>query len=172
MNRIFPPTASRIGATLLALGLLAGCSVTTNGASSADTLSVQQFASEIAPIRLDVNESFDRWKERTCSSLAIADGDVLCHGNALILGSTVQTAYIKLNTITNTSASGYVGQPPAEISDLYQETLKVAAKAHDSGKAFQESGCEEKECIGLTVDLIGDAEDLRGTLEKWAPYLS
>lgn len=135
-------------------------------------VSVEQFAGRISPIKNDIDSWIADWEEATCSSLAVSRGATDCAAYATAGAFTAQAAYMQLDTLTNTDAPGYFGQPPAELEDLYQRTLDTASATNDVADTYLEVECPDTdECTGAVFDLATGMEDLASALSEWDPYL-
>ena len=135
-------------------------------------VSVEQFAGKVSPIKNDVDSWLTDWEDATCSSLAVSSGAADCGALATAGAFSAQAAYMQLDTLTNTDAPGYFGQPPAELEDLYQRTLETASATNDVADTYLEVECPDTdECTGAAFDLATGIENLSSALSEWDPYL-
>lgn len=160
-----------------ALLAAAGCSgspdpddPTSPGADTATAVgaTVRQWASEVAGIKEMVDESDQDWNDRTCSSIAVSEGDALCGATIIPMKYNAQTANITLGGLVEAGGRNSLGEPPAEIASLVDETVQAAAAAAMSGEAME---CPGDDCLGGASAFTRDWGDLVNVLAKWEPYL-
>lgn len=165
--------------TVLAL-LLSSCGASTDPVETdaqpvAETeesgATVEQFASLISEERRSVDEWIEDWHDNTCSTLSVADGDPLCE-TSLISGSLIaDTAKITMEGATKEGVPAYIGQPPEEITSIWQETFDAATTASEAGEAIPEDCSSADDCVGKVMDFTMAMDDLQGKYDAWAPYL-
>ena len=133
--------------------------------------SVEQFASIIAESRGAVDDWLDEWDEYTCSSLTVADGDPLCEASLTGGGYVALTASLKLEAATKTDAPAYIGDPPDEISIIWQSTEDAATAAATAGEDIPEGCSTSDECAGKVMEFTSAMTELQAKYGSWAPYM-
>lgn len=135
------------------------------------TVSVERYAGEIAALQVDLDEWFADWEETGCSLMSSQE-DLICSTYAMTGALTAEAVGTSVRTLSNEDAPGFVGHPPAEVADLYAETLESADAADAAGEAYNELECpEDDECLSATVTVIRALEDLDSEFTKWSPYI-
>lgn len=142
---------------------------TTTEASSAAT--VEQYAGQVASVWQSVQDWQESWEDATCSTLAAQDA-VDCRAYVSAGAMTGIAAGNSMSAISKPDAPGYLGEPPAEVADLYESTLAHATAAEDAGDAYIELDCpDDDDCLGATADVVFSLERLDDEFAKWEPYL-
>ena len=135
------------------------------------TATVEQYAGHVASVRQSVQEWKGWWEDATCSTLAAQDA-VDCRAYVVAGASTGMAAGHSMSAISKPDAPGYLGEPPAEVADLYESTLAHALAAKEAGEAYTELDCpEDDDCLGATADVVFSLEWLDDEFAKWEPYL-
>ena len=160
--------------------LLAGCA---SGSSSAEveasapaagveeTATVKQYASTISEQHAFVDAWLSAWDELGCKSTDLSD-DPTCSMSATTGGLRAAAAGLSINELSDDTADGYAGSPPAEIADLYESTLAAAQSAEDAGRTYiSELDCpDDDECPSALLKIHGAMRTLKGEFSKWTPY--
>jgi hypothetical protein len=75
----------------------------------------------------------------------------------------------------NPDSDNYLGEPPAEVTDLVANLIEAAVAVEPAVTAWQETGCEDPLSLdcgaaeSLAMDLA--VGDLTEAFDAWAPYL-
>lgn len=165
-------------AVLLALTGCSGTSASTPSPSAAtetpspseSVVSVSQWASAVAPLKAEWQETQESWEDATCSALAANDGAVDCA--AMLTTMQIQAATINLgvSAMANPEAkTGYLGTPPSEIATAYQ-ALADAAKAADTWESSPVD-CPGNDCLPNAIEFERAWKDLGSAFAAWEPWL-
>lgn len=180
-------------ASLAAVLLLAGCSAAAPASSvettapaeasesaepadtAADTGTVQQWASVIAEEVHRWDDWAEDWDASMCSSFAVSEGDLLCAVAMLSASMQASTTQIRLEAASNPDAPVFIAeQPPAEIADLYADTLATATLVDAAGQAWMNECNGQPEAAGCDArarDFDFGIGQLMSQLAAWGPYL-
>ncbi|MEU2200582.1 hypothetical protein [Isoptericola sp. NPDC019482] len=172
-------TRALLGAALL-VAVSAGCS--GEGSAGADVASseapesapatetvaettVDQWASIVAGQRHAVDEMNADWEDATCSATAIAMGDAPdCEAYLIAMGYTAETAAVAIGGAINPDSDTYLGDPPAEIADLYESTFEAADAASVAVSDWENEAA-------TPMDATRAWDDLLTKFAEWEPYL-
>jgi hypothetical protein len=91
--------------------------------------------------------------------------NVGCSVGWLTLSLTVQTFSLSFAGAAIQGTDSWIGVAPAEIEQLVDETLAVAGKAEEVGKAY------DPDDAGTERALREAAQDLASQLDAWKPYI-
>lgn len=170
-------------AVAVALFAAAGCGVSDNGAEpeptgASPTATAQatatnaQWASLVATHERDWREQAAKVEENCLDPAAL----FACTLGYETLSLKAQTIEIVIDgAATNADSDNYLGEPPAELTDLVANLIEAAVPVEPAVTAWQETGCEDP----LSLD-CGAAEsramvmavgDLTEAFDAWAPYL-
>lgn len=82
---------------------------------------------------------------------------------------------IDLEPASRDEARAYVGEPPAEIAPLVDDTIAVArevkATVNELDPARQRVDGKASGCLGLLLDFSSAMDDLSAELDAWDAYL-
>ena len=133
----------------------------------------EEFASLIAETRRDVDEWLDTWDENGCSSLGVSTGtDIMACEMSLISGGLIaDTAEIRMEGATKEGVPAYIGQPPENISIIWDSTKAAAAAASDAGEEIPDDCAASDECAGAVMNFLMAMDDLQGKYDAWEPYM-
>jgi hypothetical protein len=160
-------------AAVVAAGLgLSGCGDGTPEASAAvapssaasptmQTASVQQYAGIANSSIKSMRETWTAYKDDGCP---IDDSEIRCSADALTLDIQAQTLVKRLDGAAKPGVPAFIGDPPAELVGLVQETIEKAQAVDDS---VDESG----DIVGGGGALFQSGGSLMTTLDKWDPYI-
>ncbi len=161
---------------IAALLMCVGCSAAANVPSSSPVASVSspaattaQWASAIAPIKKDWEETQKSWDDATCSAIAAGEGAADCATLLATMQIQVATIHLKVSSLTKPDSSTYLGQPPTEVAAAY-EALQEAASAADIWESAPVH-CPGKTCGRAAVEFESSWKDLGSALVAWEPWL-
>ena len=142
-------------------------------ASASSEVSVERWAGIVAEQQLTLDDWSQKWDGNSCSALSIEFP--LC-GAALLSGSYIsQTMHITIWGPTVRGGNTYLGTVPAEIEDLYAETIELTEEAKVAGEAWQASTCSAdasgEGCTSLAFTLENALGAVKTKFAAWAPYL-
>lgn len=138
----------------------------------AATASVERWAGLVAERKLDTEGWFDDWNDALCSGLSSAAPD--CNIMLSSASFIARTNDIVIAGASNPAGNTYLGEVPAEIADLYAETISLTASAVAAGDAWSDADCRigtEGDCLRLATDFIRAMDNVRLKFAAWSPYL-
>jgi len=92
-----------------------------------------------------------------------------CSAGYTTLGYQAQTIQITLSGSHRVGSPTYVGEPPAKIADLLDETETAAGAVGDAADGLTAGGCSDPmACPALLITLTGAIDKLSGKLDAWA----
>lgn len=138
---------------------------------TADTseATVQQWASRVAEGAGGVRESYTEWE--TTNGCLPGDEDFICTANMLTMSYSASTLATLLEAGTNVGAPGYIGDPPAEVANLVEETKAAATQASETAKTAWDACMNgTDECMGTSMAMSVSYGLLMNQLNAWQPY--
>lgn len=136
--------------------------------SAVPSASARDWADAMAPAGDDLADALDDWDDATCSSGALAGEDVTCSAIFVALGYTLESAQLVVNGAAKLDGPTYLGVPPSDIADLYQETAGMAATAVEAHARASES-CDQgaDACQGDAFTAMRHAASLDDLFDEW-----
>lgn len=131
--------------------------------------SVEQFASIVAEHRGKWDDQVDTTKE-DCLDPNTA---VACGLGYMALGLQAETLNVVLTGVHKTGSPTYVGEPPAEIKNLLNETERAAGAVNPAVEEFQQAGCidpMDEACLTEYVAMDSAVDELSRKLDAWSAY--
>jgi hypothetical protein len=166
-----------IGLSALAL-VVAGCSSNTPAApASPTTTTVKVVTAKTSDYAKVIAENHGEWTDEvTTVKRDCLDPETIpaCYAGYLTIGLMGETLNLSLTALhSNRSAPGYIGDPPAEIADLVQETEAAALAVQQASEALQaDTACDDPTALecGEIVPMESTIDDLSGKLDAWSVY--
>ena len=175
-----------IGASLViaSLGmLLTGCASTVAETAEAPRLRAptpaassepaNAWAGVVAEQQVALQAWSDGWADTSCSAAAVAGAE--CRAMFQTGAEVSESIALAIEWASLSDSETYLGEIPADIADLYGETIAVTGTAKLAGDAWRTSDCNTDgsaaECIGLATDVERAMDDVRSKFAAWSPYL-
>jgi ABC-type phosphate transport system substrate-binding protein len=140
--------------------------------AAADTATVEQWASLVAPFAREWNDQVEQTEDDCLDPLTL----FACTAGYYILGANAARYVIILEGAQDIpDVDHYLGEPPAEIADLIDDTVETAEAVDPAVTTWQETGCDDPLSLdcgvveSLTMDMA--VGDLTEAFDAWAPYL-
>lgn len=149
-------------------GLQSSSEAPESPSPSPEGASIEQWASVVAEQKDSYEDTQQSWDDLTCSSLAASNGAVDCQAYMYTMGLVAETAAISIGGTVNPDTPKYLGEPPAEIVTLVDETIAAAQHAADVSVGPE---CFDDDCIGESVDAERAWNQLGDKYAAWDPYL-
>lgn len=142
----------------------------TTPAAADGTATVDEYAAKISELHGTVDDWVSTWDDSGCTSTDLTS-DPLCNAYAVTGSLDAIAAGMAVGTLSKTGAPGYVGDPPAEVAELYATTLTAADAALDAGEKYSGLDCPESdECSAALLKVHGAMRTLKSEFSKWTPY--
>lgn len=138
--------------------------------STPEGATVQQWASIIAEQQLSFDETWENFDEKDCGVMLMGP-DVNCEAIGLTLYYNAQTISTVIEGARKPSAPAFIGDPPAEIADLVDETQDAADAAVAAWETRDEADCDGGGCVSQAFEFDSALDDIRAQLAAWGPYL-
>lgn len=175
---ITAPIVVRFGLAAFTLATLASCGGDQPGpeaiagpSPTAAGATVSQFASLIAPYERDWNDQVAT-VEDDCRRV---DTLVACNLGYVTLSLLAETVHLVLTgAVDSPDSPDYLGEPPAEISRLIDQTLEAAESVPAAVETWRDSDCVDPladECLAEALNLRRAVGDLTAAYDSWRPYL-
>lgn len=130
---------------------------------------VQQWASLVAEGASSVRDAHATWEDE--NGCLPGDEDFVCTTGMLTMSLTASTLATLLEAGTNVGAPGYIGDPPAEVAGLVEDTRTAATQAADAADAAADACMDgSEECLSLGMVMSIEYGRLLQQLDAWGPY--
>ncbi|MGF0118839.1 hypothetical protein ACQFYA_21300 [Promicromonospora sp. Marseille-Q5078] len=110
------------------------------------------------------------WDDGDCTADTATGGDVACQTLLFSMGILGNVASVTFWDATLPEADSYMGEPPAEIADLVQETAAAADEVSGIGGEVDTACFQGSDCWQAT-DLENAWSALGDTYTGWDPYM-
>lgn len=139
----------------------------------AATASVARWAGVVAEQQVTLDDWYQSWDDANCSSLAIEAWEC---GTSIMTGSYIaQTIHLSVSGSSNTASTDYLGAVPADIADLYAETVALTDEALVAAETWRASTCNTDAagtgCVTLAFTLENALSAVDTKFAAWSPYL-
>lgn len=146
----------------------------TTATGAPATASVEQVASAMASQAAGVQDAIATIDG--CFSLdSPSCTDITLGLDYYSLQLTAQTLSLTMTGVTNPESLTFQGAVPAELEQLYSQTITQSDTLEQSLKDFDAAGCSADragpQCLELNVAVHVYADQLSSTVDAWAPYL-
>lgn len=135
--------------------------------------SVSRWAGVVAEQQVTLDDWFGTWDDNTCSALSIEVW--LCGASIMSASYITTTMHLGVSGASNEVSDDFLGEVPAEIDDLYAETVELTEEAKMAGDAWQSSTCNAdtsgEGCISLAFTLENALSGVQTKFAAWSPYL-
>lgn len=128
---------------------------------SRPTASVQQYASAVSPPIKSLRDTYQQYQANACAVRSADSGGLACSLAPLTFSEESQTLALTLRGSAKPGVPAYIGDPPAEIAKLVEDTTAAAEVVTDASSA-------------QPVDqgtLFAALSNLMSTLDRWDPYM-
>ncbi len=137
---------------------------TSSPTPTKQTATIEQYASIIAENRRDVDETMMQLEE--CSIDAIST----CGFVALSASTRAEIVALQLNGASDPKSLKYVGDPPAEVAPLVDDTVSAAENVTRAFETYEVCGAPA-ECPTELFKVAMEFESLQESMDAWGPYL-
>lgn len=140
--------------------------------AAAETATVEQWASLVAAHEREWRDQAEGVEENCLDPATL----IACTLGYHTLSIQAQTIEIVMDGAVNSpDVDHYLGDPPAEVSDLVGNMIEAAAAVEPAVTDWQDTGCDDPlslEC-GVVESLAMDSavDDMTQAFDAWAPYL-
>lgn len=129
--------------------------------------SVEQWASLVAEAKGGVVNAYEDWKDTDCLP---GDTEVTCTINLSILSTTAHIFALQIDGGLKPEAEGYIGDPPADIAALVDQSREAAMGAKEALEIAHDACFDDENCLREGMTGIRSYEKLLAKIDAWSPY--